>query len=149
MGKSTAFQNANLLLFFNNQAIPLIGDASGIQPSATAGSLWLGLYTADPSAGNQLTSEATYGGYARIAVVRSSLGWTVVGNVASNATLLSFPACVSGGPETETYVGVGTAGSGAGSLMYSAQVVSPSGGLIVVIGETPQISIGAATFTET
>ena len=50
-----------LLLFFNNTDWALVGDAAGLQNSATAGSLYLSLHTASPAeAGNQSTSELAY-----------------------------------------------------------------------------------------
>ena len=58
---TTAAANAFLLLFFNNTAWATIGDASGLQPSAVAGSLYVSLHTADPTeAGNQSSSEISY-----------------------------------------------------------------------------------------
>ena len=55
-----------------------VGDAAGVQNSATVGNVFVALHTADPAGGTQATSEATYTGYGnRIAVVRSAVGWTV------------------------------------------------------------------------
>ena len=48
MSKGNTFENDLLLLVFNNTAAALIGDASGLQPSATAGSLYVSLHTSDP-----------------------------------------------------------------------------------------------------
>ena len=48
MSKSNTFENDLLQLLFNNVDIADIGDAAGIQNSATAGSLYLALHTADP-----------------------------------------------------------------------------------------------------
>lgn len=60
----------SLKLVFQNAAAAGIGDASGLQPSATAGNLYVSLYTA--------AAECAYTSYARVAVARSSGGWTVV-----------------------------------------------------------------------
>ena len=58
---TTAAANAFLLLFFNNTDWAVVGDAAGIQNSATAGSLYLSLHTASPAeAGNQSTNEISY-----------------------------------------------------------------------------------------
>ena len=101
---------------YTNTAWANVGDASGLQPSASAGSLYLSLHTACPGlAGNQTTSEAAYSGYARILVARNSGQWTVASPQVSNATQLSWPQSSSG--ETEMYVGVGTASAGAGHLL--------------------------------
>lgn len=145
MSKSNAFETAYLNLIFKNLAIANIGDASGLQPSATAGSLYVALHTADPGeAGAQNTSEATYTSYARVAVVRSAVGWTVAGDQASNAALVTFPACTAG-TNTITHFSIGCASSGAGTLLYSG-TVTPN--LAVSIGVTPEYAIGALTVTE-
>lgn len=60
----------SLKLLFQNLAAAGIGDASGLQPSAVAGSLYVSLYTA--------SGECAYTSYARVAVARSAGGWTVV-----------------------------------------------------------------------
>lgn len=144
MSKSNAMENSMLLLFFNNTAFANIGDASGLQPSATAGNFYLSLHTADPGeAGNQTTSEAAYTSYARKAVVRSSGGWTVSANtvvLAANADFIT----ATGGSETETHFGVGTASSGAGVLLYSG-TISPN--IVVSNGVTPTLTTGT-TITE-
>lgn len=129
MSKSNTFENDLLLLVFNNTAITLIGDASGLQPSATAGSLYVSLHTSDPGeAGSQTTNEvdsvAAYTTYARQAVARSGSGWTVSTNSVKNAALVQFPTC-SGTGATLTHFGVGTAVSGAGKLLYSGTLSSP------------------------
>lgn len=65
------------LLFVNSNAAN-IGDATGLRGSSTAGSLYVSLHTADPGAtGDQTTNEASYTSYARVAVARTSGGWTV------------------------------------------------------------------------
>ena len=83
MAKSSAFANAHLLLVFNNTNIALVGDATGLRGSTTAGSLYLSLHTADPgTSGDQTTNEIAYTGYARVAVARTSGGFVVTGNAA-------------------------------------------------------------------
>lgn len=58
---TTAAANLFLLLFFNNTAWAVVGDASGLQPSGAAGSVYLSLHTASPGeGGNQSTSEIAY-----------------------------------------------------------------------------------------
>lgn len=50
-----------LELIFNNTAWANIGDAGGLQPSASAGSLYLSLHTSSPGeAGTQETNEVSY-----------------------------------------------------------------------------------------
>ncbi len=145
MSKSNSFETSLLNHIFKNLAIANIGDASGVQPSATAGSLYIGLHTANPGeAGSQTTSETTYTSYARVAVARTAGGWTVAGSQVSNAALVTFPTC-TGSTDTITYFSIGTASSGAGVLLYSG-TVSPS--LAVSNGITPEFAIGAMVVTE-
>lgn len=81
MSMSNASETALLNLLFNNTDWANVGDAAGLQNSATAGSFYVALHTGDPGeAGTQATNEATYTGYARVAVARSGAGWTVTGN---------------------------------------------------------------------
>jgi hypothetical protein len=145
MSKGNTFENELLLLLFNNTAIALIGDASGLQPSASAGSLYVTLHTANPDeTGTATTSEAGYSSYARVAVARSGAGWTVSGNAVSNAALIQFPQC-SGGSESLTHFGITTASSGATKLLYKGQLTSP---LAVSSGIQPQFAAGDLDITE-
>src|SRR5206468_700832 len=94
MSKSNAAETAFLSLLFNattwaNVAI----DAT----SAPLTSLYVSLHTADPGeAGDQTTSECTYGSYARQAVTRSGAGFVVTGNAVRPAAAVTFPAATSG-----------------------------------------------------
>ena len=116
---------------------------------ANAGSpltnLYVSLHTANPGAtGNQTTSEAAYTSYARVAVARTSGGWTLTGETITNAAAINFPAA-TGGSETETYVGIGTLASGSGTLLWFGALTSS---LAVSSGITPSIAIGALSVTE-
>jgi hypothetical protein len=63
MSATNAFETALLTLYFNNTDHANIGDAAGLQNSATAGSFYVSLHTGDPGeGGDQTTSEATYTG---------------------------------------------------------------------------------------
>src|SRR6202000_2694192 len=93
--------------------------------------------TASPGAGgSQTTSEAAYTGYARVAVARTSSGFTVSGANVTLTSQVNFPAA-TGGSETETYFSVGTASSGAGEVLYFGPI-TPS--IIVSNGVTPQLT---------
>ncbi len=145
MSKSNAFETSLLGLLFNNSDIAGIGDAGGLQNSATAGSLYISLHTADPGeAGDQTTSETAYTNYARVAVARSGAGWTVSGNSATNAAQITFPQCGASGA-TLTYVGIGTDSSGAGTLLYSGALNSS---LAVALNITPLFAASGLTVTE-
>jgi hypothetical protein len=144
MSASNAFENSLLLLIFNNTNIANIGDATGLRGSATAGSLYVSLHTADPGeAGTQTTSEATYTGYARVAVARSGAGWTVSGNAFSNAAAVGFGPCTSG-TNTITHFGIGTDASGTGNPLFKGALTAS---LAVSAGITPSFAIGQISGT--
>lgn len=142
MSKGDTFENDLLKLIFNNTTIATIGDATGIVGSTTAGSLFFSLHTADPGeTGTQTTSEISYTGYARVAVARSSGGFTVTGNSVSPAATVSFGQMTAGTGGTVTHFEVGAATSGTGKLMYSG-TVSPN--ITVANGVTPQLTTATA-----
>ena len=144
MSLSNASETALLNLLFNNTAWALIGDASGLQPSAAPGSFYVALHTADPGeAGAQNATEAAYTGYARVAVARSAGGFTVSGNQVSNTATVQFGECTAGSA-TVTYFTVGTAASGAGSVIYRGAL---SASRSISAGITPLFNAGALTGT--
>ena len=142
--KGSAYSNAWLLAIFN-----AVTFANMVQNAASPiTSLYLSLHTADPTAGgNQSSNEASYTGYARIAVLRTSAGWTVSGNqvtltgVSASAPLLFGADTVGGG--TFTYIGIGTASSGAGTLLYAI----PCASTVIGVGNNPAVT--GLTITET
>lgn len=145
MSKGNTFENDLLGLIFNNTDIADIGDASGLQNSATAGSLYVALHTADPGeAGTAATSEATYTNYARVAVARSGAGWTVSGATATNAAQITFPQCGASG-NTITHVSITTAASGTSKILYSGALNSS---LSVALNITPLFAASGLTVTE-
>ncbi len=151
MSKTNVWESDLLKLVFNNTTASLIGDATGLVGSSTAGVLWVSLHTADPSeGGSQTSSETSYAGYTRISVVRSTLGWTVVEvdvgpSTVTNASQVNFPQCTSGGPVSITHVGVGTNASGAGKLLYKGALASS---LAVSQNITPSFANGTLIITE-
>ena len=144
MSATNAFETALLQLILQNAALANIGDASGLQPSATAGQLYISLHTADPGeAGNQGTSEAAYTSYARVGIARSAGGWDVAAGVGSNVAAVTFPEA-TGGTATVTHFGVGTASAGAGNLLLSGAL---DASLAVSTGITPTFDPGELTIT--
>jgi len=147
MSASNAFESQLMLLIFNNTNAANVGDATGLRGSTTAGSLFIALHTADPGeAGDQTTSEATYTGYARVAVARSGAGFTVSGTAptqAANAAAVTFGACTAGS-STCTYFSVGVATSGASVIIASGVLTAQ---LAVTAGITPSFAIGALVVT--
>jgi hypothetical protein len=139
--KSSTWANALLALVFQNTAAANIGNTGGLQPSTVAGSLYFSLHTADPGpGGNQSTSEIAYTSYARVAVARSSGGFTVTTNSVSPAAAVNFPTG-TGGSGTAAFFGIGTASSGAGELLYSGPI-SPT--IVTGNGVTPQLTTATA-----
>ena len=138
MSLANTFENDLMLLVFNNTNAANIGDATGLRGSSTAGSLYIALHTADPGeAGDQTTSEAAYTGYARVAVARTSGGFTISANSVSNAAAVTFGACTASS-STVTYFSVGVASSGASKILWSGSTNS----LAVTAGVTPAFAIG-------
>jgi len=142
MSKGDTFENDLLKLIFQAVAIADIAENDTTAPLTN---LYVSLHTADPGeAGVQTTSEATYTGYARVAVARTSGGWAVSTNTADNVAAITFGACTAGS-NTITHFAVGTASSGAGKILYSGALTAS---LAVSAGITPQFAIGALDCTE-
>lgn len=142
-GKTDVFENDFLRLLFNGTAIANIADNAASSPLTN---LYMSLHTADPTdaaASGQSTNETTYTGYARVAVARTSGGWTVTGNSVSPVATISFGTC-SAGTATITHVGIGTLSSGTGKLLMTGSL-SPS--ISVSTGVVPQITT-ASMITE-
>ena len=139
-------ENQLLLLLFNNANLAGLGDSTGLRGSTAAGSLYISLHTADPGeAGTQSTSEATYTGYARVAVARTAAGWTITDNAFSNTADVVFPAA-TGGSNTITHLGIGTAATGAGKLLWRGAFANPSS-LPVSAGIAPKFDAGVISGT--
>lgn len=139
MSMSNVSETALLNLLFKNIAWANVGDASGLQPSATAGSFYVRLHSADPGeAGDQTTSEISYTGYAAVAIARGA-GFTVSGDTISNAAAVQFNECTAGSA-TVTHFTVGTAASGAGSVIYRGALSATRS---VSAGITPLFNAGS------
>lgn len=139
MSKSNTFENDFLKLVFHNTDCSLIGDATGLRGSSTAGSLYFSLHTSDPGeAGDQTTNEVTYTSYARAAVARTAGGFTVSTNTVALVGNVSFPTG-TGGSGTATHWGLGASSSGAGKVLYKG-AISPS--IVCGNGVTPTLTAG-------
>ena len=131
-GTAGTFANDILNLIFEGTAI--VGVAANAASPIT--NLYLSLHTADPTAGTQSTSEAQYTSYARVAVARTSGGWTVSTNTVVPVANITF-AAATGGSETEQYAGIGAVSSGNG-LLFFAGSISPT--IAVSSGVTPSLT---------
>lgn len=140
--KTNAFETNLLELIFNNTALENIGNAGGLQPSSAAGSLYVALFTAAPSDSSAGT-ETTYTNYARVAVARTSGGWTVASGAVSNTAAITFPQCGATGATIVAFA-IMTASSG-GDMLYWGDLTS---NLAVSNGITPEFAIGDLDITE-
>lgn len=107
--------------------------------------MFVALHTADPGVGgSQSTSEVTYTSYARVAVARTTSGWTA-SSAASTSPVgaITFPAG-TGGSGTATFFSIGMLTSGAGIILYSG-TVTPN--IVTGSGITPSLTT-ASTVTE-
>lgn len=134
MSKSNSFEGDWLKLVFNGTAIANLADNAASSPLTN---LYVSLHSADPGeAGDQTTSEVAYTGYARVAVARTSGGWTVTGNTVSPTANITFGACTAG-TATATHFAVGTAASGTGKVLYKG-TIAPN--INIASGVTPQLT---------
>ena len=111
----------------------------GTDPAYRAGATqYLALFTADPTETGGLGAEATYTGYARVALTKAS-AWTGGANPFVNANLIQFGACTAGSNALTHFAVVDTA-SGAVNMMISGALSST---LNVSAGIQPQFAAGA------
>ncbi len=145
MSKANAYEADILKLLLNATAIANIADNAAGSPLTN---LYVAIHTADPGeTGDQTTSEISYTGYARVAVARTTGGWTISGTnpcVASPVAAITFGAMTAGAGGTATHFSVGSASSGAGRIFYSG-TITPN--IAVSAGVTPQLST-ASTIAE-
>lgn len=136
------FENDLLKLIFQAVAIGNIADNAATSPLTN---LQISLHTSDPGeAGNQTTNEISYTGYARVAVARTSGGWTVTNNSVSPVSDITFGAMTAGAGGTVTHVGIGTASSGTGKLLVSGSLsptIAVANGVTPIIANTSTITI--------
>lgn len=138
MSKSDALENDLLELLFFGTAIADLAENDATSPATN---LYLSLHTASPGeTGTQATNETTYTSYARVAVARTTAGWTVTGSTCAMNANADFPAC-TGGTSTITHWGLGTnaTAGAAGYLMYYGAL---SASIAVSSGVTPRINAG-------
>jgi hypothetical protein len=142
MSKGNTFENDWLKLIFNATAIANIADNAATSPLTN---LQVSLHTADPGeAGDQTTSETAYTGYARVAVARTTGGFTVTTNSVSPVANIDFGECTASPGAAITHFAVGTASSGAGKLLYSG-TVTPN--ITMAVGVIPRLKT-TSTITE-
>lgn len=132
MSLSNTTENAALKMFLQ-----------GSDPAYRAGATqFLALFTADPGETASLAAEATYTGYARVALTKAS-AWTDGGSSFSNAALIQFGACTAGTSAITHFAVVDTA-NGAVAMMISGSLTST---LNVSSGIQPQFAAAALVIT--
>lgn len=137
MSLGNTAENDIQALLWNATALPAAWPASG-------GNFYVALHTADPGeGGSPTTSEATYTGYARVAITRNSSGFTVTNNVAANTSAVTFAQCTAGS-NTITHFSIVSSASGAGTLFGSGALTAS---LAVSAGIIPQFAASALTLT--
>jgi len=144
-GRIDSLRNSYLLMMFQNTTIANIGDATGLRGSTAAGNLYVAL-TTTASSNSAAGTEATYTGYARVAVARTSGGWTIAANVASNAALVTFGQCTAGSSTVVSFE-IWTAASG-GTRLFWGDLAS-SLAITTSSNQIPEFAIGALAITAT
>lgn len=144
MAKSTTFCNDILGLMLQGTAIANIAMNNSTAPFTN---YYLALHTANPGAGgSQTTSEASYAGYARISIPRSTSGFTAPsGGVSNLAANFDFPVSTGVPNDVLTYLSIGTAAIGVGKILWSGPL---SASLTMAVNIIPRITT-ATTVTET
>lgn len=138
MSLSDSTENSLLLLIFNATTWALVAVNATTTPITN---IHAALHTADPGdAGSQTTSEATYTSYARVAVARTSGGWTVTANSVSPVANIDFPAG-TGGSGTATHFSLGTLLTTAGVIFFSG-TITPN--IVTGNGITPRLTTATA-----
>lgn len=117
---TTTWTNA-LKLIYNATNWANIADNTATAPATN---IYISLHNADPgTGGSQTTSETAYTNYARVAVARTTAGFTVAGSAptvnVANAATVTFPQCGATGDANISFFGLGLSSSGAGTLLAS------------------------------
>jgi hypothetical protein len=141
MSKSNTLETDLLQLIFKATAV------SGIADNAASGALtnlYAALHTASPAdTGDQTTNEVAYSGYARVAIARSSSGFTVVNNAVTPMANIDFPTCIAG-TATATHFSIGRSSTGGTGILYHGSI-SPT--VSISTGVVPRLTT-ATTITE-
>lgn len=142
MSKTNALETGFLKLLFQAVAFADIAENDTTSPITN---LHVSLHTSDPGeAGTQTTNETTYTSYARVAVARTTGGWTETNGTVNPVADITFPQC-TGGTATITHFGIGTLLSGTGVLLYKG-TVTPN--ISVSTGVTPRLTTATAISEE-
>ena len=125
-GKSDYLENAILKLIFNATSDALFASATGSMTN-----IYCALHTGDPlDSGTQTSNEvqtSAYATYTRVAVARTSGGFTVTGSSVSPVAAITFPttsAVGTGAPQTNFSFGEPLTGAGRYSMRGQSRPIS-------------------------
>ena len=142
--KTDAFETSILQHIFQNAAITNIGDAAGVLGSTGAGSLYIALFTTNPSDSSSGV-ETTYTNYARVAVARTAGAWTITTGSATNASAVTFAQC---GTTGATLTGFAIAKASTVSVNDHIYWGALGTNLTVSTGITPEFAAQALVVSE-
>lgn len=134
---------------FRLQAVKWV--TKGEAPSWAGNSnLWVSLHHTSPVwSDDQTLYEVSYPGYARQPIARNASAWaynTVTGS-ASNAAPITFPSPNGGSTQEVWWVGLGTAETGPGQLLYNTNVFEEA--FLIVLHEPLIVPVGGLILRET
>ena len=107
--------------------------------SFTLPSVWVGVYTANPTAAGTQTNEANYTGYARVATTGATWGTASAGAI-NNVAAIGFGAKTAGTDQTLTHWATFDAATAGNMLNFGPLAVSQ----LITNGTTPSIPIANA-----
>lgn len=138
MSQLPTLKNDFLELIFNG--VTIAGLAQNLATGALA-NLQVSLHTVDPGTGNEAqdANEIAYTGYARVAVPRTTAGWTVSGDTVVPAAAIVFPTPTGADGAVATHMRIGTDAAGAGRTLFTAKLSSP---ITITTGVAPRIEPG-------
>lgn len=143
MSKTNTFETAWNTYIFNDTDLANIGDATGLNGTGAGSTFWIALFQSDPGESGSTAYEVAYGGYAREYLARSSSGFTISGNNATNASAITFNTCTSG-TATANYVGIMAESTGS-NMVYLGTLDTA---ISISTGVAPQILAGQLDINE-
>jgi hypothetical protein len=123
-GFSDTSETNILKLYLNATAIANIADNASSSPNTA---VWVSLHTADPGdTGTAGTNEASYTGYTRISVTRTTAGWTVASGAANPVAAITFPQNTSTSTGTLTHAAIVMTSATTGGIIIASGTISPN-----------------------
>ncbi len=124
MSATNQFESEVMRHVFLNEAITYIGNTGGLLPSSLEGNVYIAAFTNDPGEQGSIANEATYTGYARVAVPRNSTYWSETNGIVHNVENVNFPECTVG-TETITHYAAMKESTG-DKMLYYFEADSPA-----------------------